>query len=442
MGGNFSSTSSPIARAEQAERRVRKLEKSLTEQEKDCRFQLQCTAVTTTAAAGLFAANFYLRHRLGSQEQAFRKALNTVKKNLQHEAKAEIAKAEKNAILKFNREVVFGVADNLEICQKNIKKHLDFLRATNSSAAGLFSGKNSSSPGAASTFSYKNHYQFPPSQTELRAYSDFHSSVALSEPARAGNRGRVEPFGRSTSTSREEMNLGRVVSPAANKRAVTFLQGQGTTASIGSASGGDGAAIQGRKNSGFTSSTAAAPNTLKITPRPGTERAIVSRRSTSAHLAEPVVVRQGQIMEDAKLKMQRHTVEMLLEGVELTHESLLRALRKQNIHRIHAVPKVTSFDPEIHEALAERSDVEANKVAAVYRHGYYCVVTGGKDMKNAGRSDEGKLQGVVADDLEEKAGEGENGSSTTSMKSMLQVVRPAQVAVGTSSGVVRSGGKL
>ncbi len=62
--------------------------------------------------------------------------------------------------------------------------------------------------------------------------------------------------------------------------------------------------------------------------------------------------------------------ETLLEGVELTHRSLMRALEKFGVARVDA--KGEQFDPKVHEAIrqVETEDHSSGTVAEVYQTGY------------------------------------------------------------------------
>ncbi|MEE8557812.1 MAG: nucleotide exchange factor GrpE [Myxococcota bacterium] len=62
--------------------------------------------------------------------------------------------------------------------------------------------------------------------------------------------------------------------------------------------------------------------------------------------------------------------ETLLEGVELTHRSLMRALEKFGVERVDA--KGEQFDPKVHEAIrqVETEDHSSGTVAEVYQTGY------------------------------------------------------------------------
>jgi len=64
------------------------------------------------------------------------------------------------------------------------------------------------------------------------------------------------------------------------------------------------------------------------------------------------------------------TVKPLLEGVELTHKSLIDGLKKFNVEQLDPVGE--PFDPQFHQAMSmvENPDVEPNTITLVMQKGY------------------------------------------------------------------------
>jgi molecular chaperone GrpE len=68
--------------------------------------------------------------------------------------------------------------------------------------------------------------------------------------------------------------------------------------------------------------------------------------------------------------MDNEALKPLLEGVDLTHKSLVAALGKFNVEQVD--PSGEPFDPQVHQAMSivENPDVEPNTVLHVMQKGY------------------------------------------------------------------------
>lgn len=72
----------------------------------------------------------------------------------------------------------------------------------------------------------------------------------------------------------------------------------------------------------------------------------------------------------AELDVELEAVKAVLEGVELTHKTLLDALKRHQVEEVD--PTGAPFDPQFHQAMAmvESPDAEPNTVLNVFQKGY------------------------------------------------------------------------
>jgi len=84
----------------------------------------------------------------------------------------------------------------------------------------------------------------------------------------------------------------------------------------------------------------------------------------------PIVDNLERAVDHARKEEQRSDSDNLLQGVELTHRSLLQILTRLGVVEIAALGQ--PFDPQIHEAVRRipSSDQPPNTVVAIYQKGY------------------------------------------------------------------------
>ncbi|CAD7931418.1 unnamed protein product [Amoebophrya sp. A25] len=97
------------------------------------------------------------------------------------------------------------------------------------------------------------------------------------------------------------------------------------------------------------------------------------RRTSSANLSGKHLSSAGSSSGSSvnSASVQHETLKSLLDGVELTEKSLLHVLGKYGVTPIEATPLESEFDPNVHEAMYQKGDVESNKIAQVERRGFY-----------------------------------------------------------------------
>src|SRR2546427_4138141 len=101
---------------------------------------------------------------------------------------------------------------------------------------------------------------------------------------------------------------------------------------------------------------------------------VLKEQTRAVELAsEPLMRRLLEVMDEFDLALiaaeQKPDFEKFLHGVELVYAKLLDSLRAEGLERIDAAGR--PFDPELHEALMQSGEGDAEPVVAdVFRQGY------------------------------------------------------------------------
>jgi molecular chaperone GrpE len=84
----------------------------------------------------------------------------------------------------------------------------------------------------------------------------------------------------------------------------------------------------------------------------------------------PIVDNLERAVEHGRKEEQRGDSDNLLQGIELTHRSVMQLLTRQGVTEIQALGQ--PFDPQIHEAVRRvaKTDKPAGSVVEVYQKGY------------------------------------------------------------------------
>jgi len=101
---------------------------------------------------------------------------------------------------------------------------------------------------------------------------------------------------------------------------------------------------------------------------------VLKEQTRSVEMAsEPLIRRLLEVLDEFDLALvaaeQKPDFEKFLHGVELVYAKLLDSLRAEGLERIDAAGR--PFDPELHEALMQSGEGDADPVVAdVFRQGY------------------------------------------------------------------------
>jgi len=360
------------------QRRAKQLEERLEQTQK------LALGVGALSVAAVLSANVAFRHRLAEQRARLLQLVKATEAD-SAQSKKQAPLLAKNAAVKNFALDVLPVVDSLRACRSNVEQELRFLSLGDSVNNGKrVAGLSRSQLQDAVAFAAAR----ASASTQARTISDATNSGRISFPQDGVDIGRAPMCRESLDHYRSRIGLQR--------RGRSW--GEVSPSSAAMENKGD---AHWQKVYGAQNSPPPADQGGPSTPR---SRNTWSPNSPSPPLedAAPSSAPRDALLEVVHMRMQREILNTLLAGVEATEEELLGALRRQNIHPIAPTAGASEFDPEMHEALAERGDVVLNRVAAVERIGYYFA------------GQEAEVQGEM------------NGRGGKKI-----VLRPARVTVGT-----------